>query len=268
MDDPSAIDGAAEALAAQLPERPEAAVVLGSGLGDVDVGAVRVEIPSAGIPGWPSPSVAGHPGRLSLVGRTLIVRGRVHLYEGRTVEEVVRPVRILARLGVKTLVLTNAAGAIRASFRPGGLMLMDDHINLTGDNPLAGGPNFTDMTRVYDRDLLRRAAAVGRKRRLHLHRGVYAAVRGPSYETPAEVTMLRRLGADAVGMSTVPEAIAAVHAGVRVLGLSVLANRAAGRSRRPLSHAEVLQAVGAAAGKVEALLSGLLAQGWAGGDRP
>ena len=262
------VEKAVRALTARLPEPPLAAIILGSGLGSVDLGPVRAEVSAKKIPGWPTPSVAGHSGRLTLVGRTLIVRGRVHLYEGRSVEEVVRPVRILAGLGVKTIVLTNAAGAIRPSFRPGGLMLLNDHLNLTGENPLTGGPHFTDMSQVYDRALLRRAVAVGKRRKLTLHRGVYAAVRGPSYETPAEVNMLKRLGADAVGMSTVPEAIAAVHEGMGVLGVSVLANKAAGLSRRPLSHGEVLKAVGGASRKVEGLLLGLMAQGWPSGDRP
>jgi purine-nucleoside phosphorylase len=258
------IAAAARALAARLPRRPEAAVVLGSGLSDLDLGPVSARIPYSAIPGFPRPSVPGHAGVLTLHGAVAVLRGRAHLYEGRAVEDVVRPVRVLARLGARTLVLTNAAGAIHPAFRPGDLMVIEDHLNLTGTNPLRGTAAFVDMTGVYDPDL-RRAAGRG------VRRGVYAAMPGPSYETPAEVRMLRRLGADAVGMSTVPEAIAARSEGMRVLGLSCLANRAAGLAGRPLSHAEVLAVTRSMRDRVAALLRRVLdgfLKGPARGRRP
>lgn len=274
------VAAAARALAARLPRRPGAAVVLGSGLGDLELGPASARVPYTAIPGFPRPSVSGHAGRLTLHGAVAVLRGRAHLYEGHAVEDVVRPVRVLARLGARTLVLTNAAGAVNPAFRPGDLMLIEDHLNLTGTNPLCGSPAFIDLSEVYDADLRRAATRAVRG----LRRGVYAAVPGPSYETPAEVRMLRRLGADAVGMSTVPEAIAARRDGMRVLGLSCLANRAAGLpseappsgakegpSRKPLSHEEVLAAMGSMRDRVAALLRRVLAgflKETAGGRRP
>lgn len=246
---------AADFLRRRLPELPETAVVLGSGLGGAALGRPRATIPYRSIPGFPRPSVAGHAGELSLVGRAAVLRGRVHFYEGGTLEEVARPVRALALLGVRTLVLTNAAGGIAPGLRPGDLMLIADHLNLMGANPLRGGARFTDLTEVYDAGLRRRAKALDGR----LREGVYAAVAGPSYETPAEVRMLRRLGADAVGMSTVPEAIAARAAGLRVLGISVIANRAAGLSRGGISHEEVLRVTAAAGERLAGLLREILA---------
>ena len=236
---------------------PHTAVVLGSGLGDLDLGPETLRIPYAKIAGFPRPRVPGHPGVLGLVGRTAVLRGRVHFYEGHAMEDVVAPVRLLARLGVKTLILTNAAGGIAPGLRPGDLLGVEDHLNLMGANPLRGSPAFVDLTRVYDRGLLRRAQGVARRLGFRLKRGVYAAMPGPSYETPAEVRMLRRLGADAVGMSTVPEAIAAAALGLRVLAISLITNRAAGAGR-PVSHAEVLARGREAGARTAALLRGLL----------
>lgn len=250
---------AADFLAKRLTARPEIAVILGSGLGEVTVDRPSARIPYERIPGFPRPSVAGHSGVLTLEGRAAILRGRVHAYEGRRLEEIVRPVRVMASLGARTLVVTNAAGAVNPAFRPGDLMLIADHLNLMGVNPLRGGPNFVDLSRAYDPDLRRLAARGARRLKFRLREGVYAAMAGPSYETPAEVRMLRRLGADAVGMSTVPEVIAAVHAGMRVLGVSIITNPGAGLSRRPLSHDEVLAETRRAGGKLEALLSEILA---------
>jgi purine-nucleoside phosphorylase len=250
--------GRAEAfLRRALPALPDTAVVLGSGLGGADLGPERARLPYARIPGFPRPRVPGHPGVLSLVGRAAVLRGRVHYYEGHPMEDVVAPVLALARLGVRRVILTNAAGGIADGLRPGDLMGIVDHLNLMGANPLRGAPAFADLTRVYDRDLLRRAEAVARRLGFRLKRGVYAAMGGPSYETPAEVRMLRRLGADAVGMSTVPEAIAASAAGLKVLALSLITNRAAGAGR-PVSHAEVLARAGEAGARTAALLRGLL----------
>jgi purine-nucleoside phosphorylase len=240
----------------RLPSIPRLAIVLGSGMGDLDLGASSVEIPYAKIPGFPQVRVAGHPGRLSLVGGAAVLRGRVHYYEGHSMDEVVRPVRVLARLGVSRIVLTNAAGAVNRSFRPGDLMAITDHLNLMGANPLRGGPHFIDLTSVYDTTGLD-----------GLRRGVYAAMAGPSYETPAEIRMLRRLGADAVGMSTVPEAIAARQAGMIVTAVSVITNAAAGTTKAPVSHAEVLRTAARARSKVAALLRKFLPEP-GGSQRP
>lgn len=241
------VERAVAFLQRHLPALPRIAVVLGSGMGDLDLGRPSFEVPYARIPGFPRVRVAGHPGRLSLVGRAAILRGRVHYYEGHSMDDVVRPVRVMAGLGVKTVVLTNAAGAVRRSLRPGDLMAVTDHLNLMGANPLRGGPHFIDLSGVYDTRGLK-----------GLPRGVYAAMAGPSYETPAEIRMLRRLGADAVGMSTVPEAIAARQAGMRVMGISLITNAAAGTTRAPVSHAEVLEVAERARGKMAALLRRIL----------
>lgn len=244
----TAAEAAASYLRRRLPSLPRTAVILGSGMGDLDLGRASLEIPYARIPGFPRVRVAGHPGRLSIVGRSAILRGRVHFYEGRSMDEVVHPVRVMARLGVRTLILTNAAGAVNRRLKPGDLMAITDHLNLMGASPLRGGAHFVDLTRVYDASPLR-----------GLKRGVYAAMAGPSYETPAEIRMLRRLGADAVGMSTVPEAIAARQAGLRVIGISVITNAAAGTTKAPLSHAEVLETAAGARSKMAALLGRILA---------
>jgi purine-nucleoside phosphorylase len=244
------VSRAAAFLRRRLPSIPRIAVILGSGMGDLDLGRPSVEIPYASIPGFPAVRVAGHPGRLSVVGRAAILRGRIHFYEGRSMEEVARPVRVLARLGVKNLLLTNAAGALRRSFRPGDLMVITDHLNLMGANPLRGGPHFLDLSSLYETKL---PSLRG------LRRGVYAGVAGPTYETPAETEMLRRLGADAVGMSTVPEAIAARQEGLRVVALSLITNAAAGTTRKPVSHAEVLETAARARGRMLELLRRILA---------
>jgi purine-nucleoside phosphorylase len=173
--------------------------------------------------------------------------------------EVVRPVRVLAELGIETLILTNASGSVNPAFRPGDIMVIRDHLNLMGMNPLRGEPRFVDLSAVYDGPLSRSALKAARRLRIPVRTGVYAAVSGPSYETPAEVRMLRALGADAVGMSTVPEAIAAREGGLKILGLSVIANPGAGLSRTPLSHAEVLRATGRARNGLERLLREMVA---------
>jgi len=249
MGEDALVGRAAASLQRLLRTPPRVAVVLGSGMGDLDLGPVSQEIPYGRIPGFPRARVAGHPGRLSLVGSAAILRGRAHFYEGRPLEEVVRPVRVLARLGVTTVVLTNAAGGVNPRLKPGDLMAITDHINLMGANPLRGGANFVDLSGVYEK-----ISDPG------LKRGVYAAVAGPTYETPAEVRMLRRLGADAVGMSTVPEAIAARQAGLKVIGISLITNAAAGLTRRPVSHAEVLATAARARGRMAALLRRILAR--------
>ena len=241
---------------------PNIAIMLGSGLGGI---ADRLEgaeaIPYAHLPGFPRPSVEGHAGRL-VVGRcggvpVACLQGRVHVYEGQgTTAALASMIRTLAVLGTRLLILTNASGAIDPAIAPGSIAVITDHINMLGTNPLTGpndddcGPRFPDMTAVYDPEMI----AVVRGFGSHLVKGVYLATPGPSFETPAEIRAFRALGADLVGMSTVPEAILARHAGLRVLGLSIVTNRAAGLADQPLSHAETLAVAGKAAGALERLL--------------
>jgi purine-nucleoside phosphorylase len=245
------LDEAAALVRDRSPLRPAIGVVLGSGLGAfADALEEAVAVPFGEIPHFPASTVVGHSGAL-VVGRSrgvpvAVMKGRVHFYEGYGLDQVVFPVRVLGRLGVKTLVLTNAAGAINAAFAPGDLMVIEDHLNLLG-NPLLGpnedvlGPRFPDMSEVYDRGLRDLTEAACRAASARCHRGVYVSLTGPSYETPAEIRMFRTMGADAVGMSTVPEAIAARHMGMRVAGLSCLTNMAAGVTDRNLDHREVLE---------------------------
>ena len=245
------LDEAARFVRGRTSLRPSVGVVLGSGLGAfAEALDDAVAVPFGEIPHFPASTVAGHGGAL-VVGRSrgvevAVMKGRVHHYEGYRLDEVVFPVRVLARLGISTLVLTNAAGAINPAFSPGDLMIIEDHLNLLG-NPLLGpnedglGPRFPDMSEAYDRGLRDVAEAACGAASTRCHRGVYVALTGPSYETPAEIRMFRTLGADAVGMSTVPEVIAARHIGMRVLGLSCLTNMAAGVTDRKLDHREVLE---------------------------
>ncbi|HVE66528.1 MAG TPA: purine-nucleoside phosphorylase [Thermoanaerobaculia bacterium] len=231
---------------------PRVGLVLGSGLGSfAQKLRNRIAIPYEEIPHFPVPSgVVGHAGELVLgdVGRTpvVVLSGRVHFYEGRPMTDVVYPARVLARLGVGSVILTNAAGGVRRTFKPGDLMLITDHINAFGTNPLIGpneeaiGHRFPDMSVVYDKSLRRLAKGTARELAVPLREGVYLGNSGPSYETPAEIRAYRTMGADAVGMSTIPEAIALSHAGVRVLGISTITNMAAGILPRPLDHSEVL----------------------------
>jgi len=255
----AAIEAAVASIQKRRAARPEVGIVLGSGLGGmVEMVEGAEEIGYEEIACFPRTSVEGHEGRLVLgaIGgvRVAVLQGRVHLYEGATPDEVVRPVRTVIKLGAKVIVLTNAAGGVNEGFEPGDLMCIDDHINLQGINPLVGrnegayGPRFPDMSEAYDerlRKVLDEAAAVEGVRLRH---GVYAGLLGPAYETPAEVRMLRRMGADAVGMSTVGEAIAARHMGARVCGISLITNRAAGMSKVELTHEEVKRVAGLAAG--------------------
>jgi inosine/guanosine/xanthosine phosphorylase family protein len=240
---------------------PRAALILGSGLGrfgtEMEVDAT---IPYEEIDGFPRSTVQGHAGRL-LIGRIgsaplICMQGRMHLYEGHPPQALAIPIRVLRELGVETLVLTNAAGGINPALGPGAVMLIEDHINLSGLNPLAGpndghyGPRFFDMSNAYDpglREALRRAAAATG---LALQAGVYAQLLGPNFETPAEIRMLAQLGADAVGMSTVPECLVARHCGMRVAGLSIITNAAAGIGAATLSHEETLAEAEKASAKV------------------
>jgi purine-nucleoside phosphorylase len=260
------LDEAAAAVRARTPLRPVVGVVLGSGLGAFADGLQDpVAVPFADIPHFPTSTVAGHCGAL-VVGRcrgvpVAVQKGRVHFYEGYGLADVVLPVRVLGRLGVETLVVTNAAGAINTAFAPGDLMVIEDHVNLLG-NPLLGpnedalGPRFPDMTEAYDRGLRDAAEAACRAAGAVCRRGVYVSIPGPSYETPAEIRMFRTLGADAVGMSTVPEVIAARHMGMRVVALSCITNMAAGVTDRKLDHREVLET----GERVKAALSDVLAR--------
>jgi purine-nucleoside phosphorylase len=243
---------AARLIRSRVAEDVRVALVLGSGLGafaDELEGAEA--IPYEEIPGFARPTVEGHAGRLVVgkVGGVVVaaMQGRFHFYEGYKLEEVTFPVRVLALLGASSLVLTNAAGGLNNSFEQGSLVVISDHLNLMGTNPLLGpndprfGPRFPDMTDVYDREYQDAAITEAHAMGLELRRGIYAALSGPSYETPAEIRMLRLLGADAVGMSTVPEAIVARQMGLRVLGISCITNMAAGVLDKPINHEEVIE---------------------------
>ena len=243
---------AARFIRSRAGEDVRVALVLGSGLGAfADELEDARPVPYSEIPGFARPTVEGHAGRLVVGGvggvTVAAMQGRFHFYEGYTLEEVTFPVRALGLLGVKSLVLTNAAGGLNNSYEQGSLVLISDHLNLMGTNPLLGkndprfGPRFPDMTEVYDREYQEAAVAEAREMGLELRRGIYAALTGPSYETPAEIRMLRLLGADAVGMSTVPEAIVARQMGLRVLGLSCITNMAAGVLDKPINHEEVIE---------------------------
>lgn len=265
----AAIDHAAGLLKKRMKVQPKIGMILGSGLGSLaDRCADAVSIPFTEIEGYPKPTVVGHSGRVvagTLAGRPVLVQaGRGHLYEGNPISTVVFPVRVMAALGIEMLVITNAAGGIRAGFRPGDFMLISDHLNLMGMNPLTGpndatlGPRFLDMTSAYDAGLRAKARDAGKKLGFALQEGVYCGLLGPTYETPAEIRMLRTLGADAVGMSTVPETIVARHRGLKVLGISFISNAAAGMSGQPLSHEEVTEEADKARPRFEALLLEIL----------
>jgi purine-nucleoside phosphorylase len=246
------------------PLRPALAIVLGSGFHHV-LTEMRVDkkIPYAKIPRFPKPTVSGHAGELFFghLGKTpvLVLSGRAHFYEGHPMERVTFAVRALAAFGIRDLLLTNAAGGINKKFRAGDFMVLTDHINFMGANPLRGEavpglPRFVDLTEVYDKKLRELLFRAGKTAGLKLQRGVYLAVSGPSYETPAEIRAFAKLGADAVGMSTVPEAIAARQCGMNVAAVSCITNLAAGIGRNKLSHAEVLET----AAKVKTLAAKLL----------
>ncbi|MDD5544156.1 MAG: purine-nucleoside phosphorylase [Acidobacteriia bacterium] len=242
---------AVEFLNARTSARPKIALVLGSGLGAfADQVGKREVIPYSEIPNFPKSTVEGHSGNLVIgnEGGTSIavMQGRVHFYEGYSMKEVTFPTKVLARFGIKHLILTNAAGGINSRFKAGRLMIIEDHLNLQSTNPLIGpnesrfGPRFFDMSEAYNKKMREIALSSARRLRLTVHRGVYAALTGPSYETPAEIRMLKRLGADAVGMSTVPEVIVANHMGVKCLGISCITNMAAGVSKEKINHEEVM----------------------------
>jgi purine-nucleoside phosphorylase len=245
-------DRAAKFILSKTKLRPKIALVLGSGLGAfADDLAAPTKIPSAKIPGFPRSTAIGHAGRLVIGSVDNIpvaaMQGRVHAYEGYSPHEVVFPIRVLGRLGIRAAILTNAAGGINTDYKQGALVILRDHINLQGTNPLIGrnderfGPRFPDMTQAYWNSYREAALAEAKRLGIEAHEGVYAALSGPSYETPAEIRYLRTIGADLVGMSTVPETIVARHMGLRVLGISCVTNMAAGILDRPLDHREVIE---------------------------
>lgn len=244
------IHESAEYLSKKISHPPDIAFVLGSGLGDF---AHEVKdpclLPYSEIPHFKKCSVEGHSGQL-IFGKinqanVVLMQGRFHLYEGYSPLDVVFPIRVFAKMGIKKIVLTNAAGGINSNYHPGDLVLITDHINFTGNNPLIGknleefGPRFLDMGETYHKPLIEKMKKIAETENIKLHQGIYAGVTGPTYETPAEVRMLKTLGADLVGMSTVYEAIVAHHAGLKVLGLSCVTNYAAGLSDAPLSHDDI-----------------------------
>jgi purine-nucleoside phosphorylase len=262
------IDQAAAALE-QICGPAEVGIILGSGLGDyVDALEGRKTIAYEEIPSFPVSTVEGHAGRWhtgALKGkRACMMQGRFHAYEGYDLLDVTLPVRVMRKLGVHTLIVTNAAGGVNTSFQAGDLMLITDFLNLSGKNPLIGpnlsefGPRFPDMTYAYDRELRALAAEAAQKLSIPLRQGVYCWLNGPNYETPAEIRMVRTLGADAVGMSTVPETLVARHSGMRVLGLSCITNMAAGVLDQPLNHAEVMETGLKVKHTFERLVSGII----------
>jgi purine-nucleoside phosphorylase len=262
-------DSAAAFILSQTKLEPKVGLVLGSGLGAfADDLAEAVRIPYAHIPSFPRSTAIGHAGQLA-VGKSgdvpvAVMQGRVHLYEGYSAAEVAFPVRVLGRMGIGAIILTNAAGGINLEYGQGALVILRDHINLQGQNPLTGanddrfGPRFPDMTYTYAKHYREIALEEAKKLNLPPREGVYAALLGPSYETPAEIRYLRSIGADLVGMSTVPETIAARHMGINVLAISCVTNMAAGILDQPLSHEEVLEVGRRVTGQFVALLRAVL----------
>ena len=257
---------AAEYIQTRTTLRPSIGLILGSGLGDfADTLEDAVRIPYSEIPNFPVPTVPGHSGAMVFgkkCGQTVVVlQGRIHYYEGLSQQEITLPVRVLAALGVKALVLTNACGGVNVSFRPGDLMLISDHINFSGANPLIGpnldafGPRFPDMSDLYTADLRRAIKEKAAEAGISLQEGVYAMYSGPNYESPAEIRMFRMMGADAVGMSTVPEAIVAAHCGMDVVGISCITNMAAGVLPQKLNHQEVVETAALVHDKFQKLLT-------------
>ncbi len=247
---------------------PEVGIILGSGLGEFADEYCEYALPYSDIPNFIKSNVKGHKGQLvfaEIEGKKVVMmQGRNHFYEGHSMSEVTYPVKVMKCLGVKTLILTNAAGAVNESYRPADLMIITDHINNLGTNPLIGpnddtlGERFPDMSEVYKKDLIKLAEKCADKLCIDIQKGVYWASTGPSYETPAEINMIRMLGADAVGMSTVPEAIVANYCGMNVLGISCISNAASGVSDAKLSHEEVIETTNKAKSRFKALVLEIL----------
>lgn len=244
------LNNAIEFIKSKIDIKPEIGLILGSGLGDLANKIDGVKIPYAKIPGFETSTVAGHAGQLvigKLLGKTVVaMQGRFHFYEGHSMSKVVFPVKVMKKLGIEKLIVTNAAGGVNTEFTPGDLMIINDHINFMGTNPLIGehdelGPRFPDMSSAYNKELIDLVYKVAENLKIELKEGVYLGGTGPSYETPAEIKMQRILGADAVGMSTVPEVIVANYLGIKVLGISCITNMAAGILGQPLNHEEVIE---------------------------
>lgn len=250
--------------------KPEIGIILGSGLGDFADKFDSISVPYSEIPGFETSTIQGHAGKLVFVPEQtshpslVMMQGRYHFYEGHSMSTIVYPIKLMKKLGVKTLIITNAAGAINKKFKPADLMIITDHINLMGTNPLIGlndeefGTRFPDMSNIYKKELIKIVEKCAKKAKISVQKGVYAACTGPSYETPAEIKMLRKMGADAVGMSTAPEAIVANYCGINVLGISCLTNYAAGIQKTPLSHQEVIESANLAKEKFQTLLLNIL----------
>ena len=270
----SQIDQASDIIRQRVGEMPRVALVLGTGLnGLADLVENPVVIPYHELPNWPVSTIQGHAGRLVL-GKldgvaAMVMQGRTHYYEGYSIGQVTFPIRVMQRLGIETLILTNAAGAINPAYEPGDVMLIKDHLNLvgmTGENPLRGpnldefGPRFPDMSQPYDADLRATCHQAAETEGIHLHEGVYAWLSGPSFESPAELRFLQVIGADAVGMSTVPEVIVARHGGTRVLGLSGISNKANLDGSTVTTHEEVLEAGRVIVPKLTKILRGVLSR--------
>lgn len=266
------IDQAAETIGNRIRVQPRTGIILGSGLGElVDLVEGAVAIPTGEIPNWPVSTVMGHAGRLvtGKIGEqpVIVLQGRAHYYEGYSMSQITLPIRVMKRLGVENLIVTNAAGAIHPEFQPGDVMFITDHINMIGmggNNPLRGpnlsefGERFPDMSRAYDRDLLELGRQAAQRANFHIWEGVYTCLAGPSFETPADLRFLRIIGSDAVGMSTVPEVIVAHHSGIKVLGLSGISNKANLDGSTITSHEEVLQAGKIIAPKLKAIILDVL----------
>lgn len=265
------IQAAADFVKTKTSVIPKVGLILGSGLGMyVDNIENKTIIPYEEIPGFHQTTVEGHTGRL-IIGEingvaVATLQGRYHAYEGHDMDTVVLPTRVLAMLGAEFLILTNAAGGINEKYRPGDLVSISDHINLTGRNPLVGpnlselGPRFPDMTMAYDPEIRSLMQEVAKEQNFNLHEGIYTSLLGPTYETPAEIKMLKIIGSDMVGMSTVPESIAANHLGMRVVGVSCITNMAAGMTSEKLDHSEVKEVASLATEKFANLLSGTIAK--------
>lgn len=247
---------------------PEIGIILGSGLGELADEYCELAIPYSDIPGFESSTVSGHKGRLVFARinnkNVVMMQGRFHYYEGHSIQKVVYPIKVMKKLGVKTIILTNAAGGVNPTFNPSDLMLITDHINFMGVNPLIGsndnemGERFPDMTEVYTQRLIDLAKKTAKKLCIDIQEGVYMAMSGPSYETPAEIRMAKTMGADAIGMSTVPEAIVAHWAQLDLIGISCICNSAAGVSNITLSHEDVIKAANMAKDKFKTLVKELI----------
>jgi purine-nucleoside phosphorylase len=262
-------DAAAQLILSRTALRPKIGLVLGSGLGAfADTLTEATRVPYAEIPSFPQSTAIGHAGRMVVgnAGNVAVaaMQGRVHLYEGYSAQEITFPIRVFGRMGIRAVILTNAAGGMNLSYSQGALVLISDHINLQGTNPLIGpnddrfGPRFPDMTRAYAREYREIAREEANKLNIPLQEGIYVALAGPSYETPAEIEYLRRIGADLVGMSTVAEVIVARHMGMKVLAMSCVTNMAAGILDQPLSHSEVMETGERVKSTFEALLCAVL----------